>query len=79
MTDTFVHLVPIKDQSSGLFMLRVAMGGIAQNYCRLQFCRANVLFVLNLTHDCNAVQFSSAHKAKIYNAVVAASSAALSK
>ena len=38
------------------------MGGkTAQNYYRLQFCRANVLFVLNLTHDNDIVQFSTVH------------------
>ena len=35
------------------------MGGIASKLFRLQFCRANVYFVLNLTHDTNGVQFSS--------------------
>ena len=45
-------------------MLRVALGGIASKLFRLQFCRANVLFVVNLTHECDAVQFLSAHKAR---------------
>lgn len=45
-------------------MLRVAMGGIASKLCRLQFCRANVLFVVNLTHESHVVQFLSAHKAR---------------
>ena len=39
--------------------MMLAMGGMAQNYFRLQFCRANVLCVLNLTHDTNGVQFLS--------------------
>jgi hypothetical protein len=31
MTDTFIHLVPIKDQSSGLFMMLLVMGGKTAN------------------------------------------------
>lgn len=47
-------------------MLRVAMGGIASKLFRLQFCRANVLFVENLTHERHAVQFLSVHKMEFH-------------
>jgi hypothetical protein len=58
MTDTFIHLVPIKDQSSGLFMMLLVMGGKTANN-PFTIGRANVLFAGNLTQASADVQFSS--------------------
>ena len=41
--------------------MMLAMGGDRSKLFRLQFCRANVLCVENLTHDTNGVQDLSVH------------------
>jgi hypothetical protein len=40
------------------------MGGTASKLFRLQFCRANVLCVLNLTQESIIVQFSSVQRSE---------------
>jgi hypothetical protein len=46
-------------------MMRLYLGGTASKPFRQQFCRANVLFVSNLTQDTIGVQFSSATDSEI--------------
>src|SRR5690242_20124949 len=57
VTDTFVHLVPIKVQSSGLFTTLWCWEGTASRIQLYGFCRATDLFVVNLTHETRTVQF----------------------
>jgi hypothetical protein len=57
MTDTFIHLVPIKDQLSGLFMMRFEWEGpLKTNPCD-SFAAQTCYSVVNLTHEAHAVQF----------------------
>jgi hypothetical protein len=53
-TDTFIHLVPIKDQSSRLFNAFCLMGG--NRFKSALERRANVCSVVNLTHATEGVQ-----------------------
>src|SRR5256885_13560368 len=66
MTHTFIHSVPIKDQSNRLFMLLV--GGTASKLFPTTVLPRNVLFVENLTHETSGVQFLSCKRCECLGA-----------
>jgi hypothetical protein len=66
VTHTFIHLVPIKDQSSGLFMMLFAMGGKTATAFPFTSWPRKRVFVVNLTQARKIVQFSCGRSQEIF-------------